>query len=149
VVVHDATFAPATGAIGGLGLIVLVFALVRVHEKAIAPALACLGLAYTIALLAHGRAVDQVAPLVACALLATGELAAWSIAERHPIDAERRVRTARALGVAGLAFGGLAVATLVVSLSATSAGGGLAWTTLGAAAAVAAVGLAAMLARQA
>jgi hypothetical protein len=143
------TFAPATAGFGGIGASLLGFALLRRHEEAIVPALASFGIAYTIALIAHGGDVDQRAPLVACALFLSGELAAWSIAERHGIAAERSVWTGRAVGVGGLALGGLAVATLVVGLSATQAGRGLAWTALGTAAAVAAVALASLLARRA
>jgi hypothetical protein len=149
VVSRDATAAPATGGIGGLGVLVIAYALVRGHEAAIAPALAVQVVGYTIALLVHGNAVDQGAPLVAVALLLAGELAAWSIAERDAITAERAVWSSRAVGVVGLAFGGLAIATLVVALSAAPAGGGLGWTVLGAAATVAAIGLATLLAPKA
>lgn len=130
-------------------MLVLAYALVRGHEAAVAPALAVQGLAYTIALLVHGHTVDQGAPLLAAALLLAGELGAWSIAERDGITAARRVWSSRAFGVSGLALGGLAIATLVVALSAAPAGAGLGWTVLGAAATVTAIGLAALLARRA
>lgn len=149
VVTRDATAAPATGGIGGLGLLVLAYALVRCQEAAIAPALAIQGLAYTLALLVHGRAVDQGSPIAAAALLLGGELAAWSIAERNAISAERSVWMSRAIGVAGITLGGFAIATLVVALSAAPAGGGLGWTVLGAAATVAAIALATVFARRA
>jgi hypothetical protein len=149
VVTRDATAAPATGGIGGLGLLVLAYALARSQVAAVAPALALQGVAYTIALLVHGRALDQGAPLVAAALLLAGELASWSISERDAIAAERSVWTSRGIGVTGLTLGGLAVATLVVALAAAPAGGGLGWTTLGAAATVAAIALATVFARRA
>lgn len=149
VVTRDATAAPATGGIAGLGLLVLAYALVRGREAPVAAALATLGLAYTLALLARGHAVDQGSPIVAAALLLAGELAAWSTAERDAITAERSVWTSRALGVAGLALGGLAIATLVVALSAAPTGRGLGWTTLGAVATVAAIALATVFARRA
>jgi hypothetical protein len=148
-VTRDSTAAPATGGLAGVGVLVLVYALVRGHEAAVAPSLALLGFGYTVATLAHGHGIDQAAPLVAVALLLAGELAAWSIAERDAITADRFVWSSRAVGVAGLALGGLAIATLVVALSAAPAGGGLGWTVLGAAATVAAIGLAAVLARRA
>ena len=56
---------------------------------------------------------------------------------------------ARAVGVGALVLRGLAVAALVVALSATSAGGGLAWTVLGSIAAVAVVALGVAVARRA
>ena len=149
VVTRDATAAPATGGIGGLGLLVFAYALVRGQVAAIAPALALQGAAYTIALLVHGRALDQGAPLVAAALLLAGELASWSISERDAIAAERSVWTSRAVGVTSLTLGGLALATLVVALAAAPVGGGLGWTTLGAAATVAAIALATVFGRRA
>ena len=149
VVMRDATAAPATGGIGASGLLVLAYALGRGRVAAVAPALAMQGFAYTIMLLVHGRAIDQGAPLVAAGLLLAGELAAWSISERDGIDAERRVWASRGIGVTGLTLGGLAVATLVVALAAAPAGGGLAWTTLGATATVAAIALATVFARRA
>jgi len=149
VVLRDATAAPVTGGIGALGLLVLAYALGRGRVSAVAPALAVQGLAYTIMVLVHGRAIDQGAPLVAAGLLLAGELAAWSICERDAIDEERRVWASRGIGVTGLTLGGLAVATLVVALAAAPAGGGLAWTTLGATATVAAIALATVFARRA
>jgi hypothetical protein len=148
VVAHDAVAAPATGGIGGLGMLVLAYALVRGEAAAIGPALGVQSVAYTIALLAHGRDVDQGAPIVAVTLLIAGELAAWSVAEHEAIPAERSVWTARTVGVAALVLGGLAVATLVVALSAAPAGGGLGWTMAGAVATVAAVALATGFARR-
>jgi hypothetical protein len=147
-VARDATAAPATGGIGGLGLVVLAYAVVRAQEAALVPALALQGVAYTIAVLVHGSETDQGAPLVATALLLAGELAAWSISERDAIPVERSVWTARATGVTGLTLGGLAVATLVVALAAAPAGRGLGWTTLGAAATVAAIALATVFGRR-
>jgi hypothetical protein len=149
VVARDATAAPATGGIGGLGLLVVAYALARAQVAAVAPALSLQGVAYTLALLVHGRSIDQGAPLVAAALLLAGELASWSIAERDAISAERSVWISRGIGVAVLTLAGLAVSTLVVALAAGPAGGGLGWTTLGAAAAVVAIGLATVFPRRA
>ena len=67
----------------------------------------------------------------------------------HRIAAERAVVAGRALALGALALAGLGTSALVVALAATSTGGGVAWTTLGAVAAVLAVALAVALARRA
>jgi hypothetical protein len=148
IVTRDPTAATATGGIGGLGLLVLAYALVRTQEAALGPALALQGVAYTIALLVRGGAIEPGAPLVSAALLLACELAAWSISEHDAIVVERSVRASRVTGLTGLTLGGLAVATLVVALAAAPAGGGLGWTTLGAVAAVVAIALATVFARR-
>jgi hypothetical protein len=78
----------------------------------------------------------------------SAELAWWSLAERHRIAAERAVMLGRAWSVAALVGGGLVAAAFVVGL-AGAPGGGLAWTLVGAVAAVLAIGVAAGLARRA
>lgn len=148
-VAHAVAAAPGTVAIGGLGALVLVLLLVRANAELVAWPVGLLGAAYTIALIVAGRSADDAAPLVAVGLLLCGELAAWSVDERLRIPAEGAVVRARALALGGLALGSLAVAALVVSLAAAPAGGGLAWTVLGAASAVAVVTLAVRLARRA
>jgi len=147
-VAHSVAAAPGAAAIGSVGALVLVFLLVRADAELVAWPIGLLGAAYTIALVVAGRSVDDAAPLVGVALLLCGELAAWSIDERLRIAAERAVVRARAFALAALAFASLAVAALVVSLAAAPAGGGLAWTVLGAASAVAVVTLAVRLARR-
>ena len=149
VVAHATTAAPGTGALGVIGALCLVWALVRSSLELVPWSLASLGTAYAIALLVHGAGVDDAAPLVAVGLLVCGELAAWSIDERFAIRAERAVVTTRAGALAGLAFGSLAAAALVIALASASTGAGLAWTVLGAAAAVGVVGIAVALARRA
>jgi len=85
--------------------------LVRADAELVPWPLACLGTAYAVALVVAGRAVDNAAPLVAVGLLLCGELAAWSIDERLRIPEERAVVRARALALAALALGSLAVAS--------------------------------------
>jgi hypothetical protein len=149
VIAHSTKAAPGTGALGGLGAALLVLLLVRADADLLPWPLACLGTGYAIALVVAGRAVDNAAPLVAVGLLLCGELAAWSIDERLRIPEERAVVRSRALALSALALGSLAVAALLVALAASPAGGGLAWTALGAASAVAVVALAVGLARRA
>jgi hypothetical protein len=149
VLAHSSAAVPATAGAGGLGAALLVVLLVRADAELIPWPLACLGAAYAVALVVAARAVDDAAPLVAVGLLLCGEFAAWSIDERLRIPEERAVVRARALALAALALGSLAVAALLVALAASPAGGGLAWTALGAASAVAVVALAVGLARRA
>jgi hypothetical protein len=87
----------------------------------------------------HHR-IDATAPLVAVLLLICGELSAWSFDERLPIRADPQLAWRRGAAVAALALAGLAVAAIVVALSAAPAIHGLAWTVAGAAAAVGAAG---------
>jgi hypothetical protein len=132
--------------IGAIGAMVLAFVLVRKRDDLLAWAVIPLGSAYTVSLVLHGSGVDGGAPLVAAGLLLCAELAAWSVDERFAIPAERAVVLARASALAALVVGSIVVATLVVALSLVPASG-LAWTVLGAAAAVGVVGLAVRVAR--
>ncbi|MEN3340749.1 MAG: hypothetical protein V7644_153 [Actinomycetota bacterium] len=135
----------ALGAVGGL---LLLLVLARGADEVLPWALAILGAAYTVSLVTHGSGVDEGVPLVAVGLLLSGELAAWSLDERHAIAAERKAVALRAGALALLAAAGLVAATVVVALSAAPAGEGLAWTVAGAAAAVLAVGVADRVARR-
>jgi len=132
---------------GAVGAVLLAFVLVRGMDELLPGALAALGAAYAVSLMLHGSAVDGTAPLVAAGLLVCGELAAWSLDERHAIAAERAVWLARAWALGALVAASVAVAGLVVSLS-LAPGNGLAWTVAGSAAAVLAVGLAVRLGRR-
>jgi hypothetical protein len=127
--------------------VLLLFALLRRANDVLPWAIVLLGVAYAIPLFVHGRAIDDAAPLVGAGLLLCSELAAWSFDERWRIRAERSVVVARGTAVALLVLAGLGASGLVVALAAAPVGGGLAWTVLGAAAAVLVVGLVARLSR--
>ena len=142
------SFAALVAAIGAFGAVLLAFVLVRRTDDLLPWALAVLAVAYTISLFVHGAAVDEAAPLVAAGLLLCGELAAWSLDERYAIAAERAVVLRRALALGALVLAGLGASAAVVAFTASSAGNGLAWTALGAAAAVLVVGVVARLARR-
>jgi hypothetical protein len=130
----------ATVGLGAIGAGLLVWALVAALPEVLPWTVICGGAAYGISLV--GKGVDGGAPLVAVGLLLVVELATWSIDERLPIKAEPAVARTRALGLGLLALGSLLVGGLLVALSGLGTGGGLVWTALGAAAAVAVVGLA-------
>lgn len=144
---HERLVAPATAAVGGLGALMLLWLLWRGEVELVVWPLGLLGVAYTIALVVRGSSVDDGAPLVAVGLLLCGELASWSIDERFAIPAERAVVVRRAVALALLTLSGLGVSALVVALSAAPAGSGLAWTVLGALAAIGAVGAGVVLGR--
>jgi hypothetical protein len=139
-VARASDLAGLVAATGLLGAVLLTAVLARGMEELLAWSLGVLGGAYTTSLAAHWGSVDQSVPLVAAALLLSGELAAWSLDERVRVKAEQGVFARRAGSVALLVGAGLAASAAAVAVSAAPAAHGLAWTTLGAAAAVCAVG---------
>ncbi|HEU5244986.1 MAG TPA: hypothetical protein VFU33_11345 [Gaiellaceae bacterium] len=130
-----------------LGAVLLGSALVF-GVRDLGAALFLAGGTYVAAVASAGDGVDGSAPLVATLLLLCGELSAWSVDERLEIRAAPPLARRRGAAVAVLALAGLAVATLVVALSAVPPNHGLAWTVLGAAAAVGAAGTGIWVARR-
>ena len=122
-----------------LGALLLVAALV-LDGRGLGAALFLAGATYVATVAAAGHSTDASAPLVAVLLLLCAELSAWSLDERLGIRAEPALVWRRGAAIATLGFAGLAVATLVVALSAVGPNHGLVWTVLGATAAVAAAG---------
>jgi hypothetical protein len=122
--------------------------LARGVDDLIGSSILLLGAAYVLAIYAGSRELDQAVPLVAAGLLACGEFATWSLEERLPVAADRGLLVARARAVAALVGAGLGASALVLAVSAAPVGGGLAWTVLGAAAAVVALAVVARLARR-
>ncbi len=132
---------PVTAFVPGLVLGGLLFLVAIVFDgRGLGAALFLAGATYVAAVVAAGSATDASAPLVAVLLLLCGELAAWSLDARLEIQAAPALALLRGAAVATLGLSGLAVAALVVSLSAVGPNHGLAWTLLGAAAALAAAG---------
>jgi hypothetical protein len=140
---HVAYFAPAAG----LGTLLLVGAL-AFRVRSLGPALWIASASYVVAVVVAGHRIDPAAPLVAVLLLLCGELSGWSLDERWAIRSEAGLAWRRGAAVGILALAGLAVATLVVALSAVPASHGLAWTVAGAAAAVGAAGTGVWVARR-
>lgn len=130
-----------------LGAVLLGVALVFGGEG-LGAALFLAGGTYISAVAAAGDQVDGGAPLVAALLLLCGELSAWSVDERLEIRAEPELAWRRGAAIAVLALAGIAVAALVVALSAVPPNHGLGWTVLGAAAAVGAAGMGMWVARR-
>jgi hypothetical protein len=132
---------PAVAFVPGLAIGVLLLVVALVFDgRGLGAALFLAGATYVVAVATAGAGTDASAPLVAVLLLLCGELTAWSLDERLEIQAEPALARRRAAGIATLGLSGLAVAALVVALSAVGPNHGLGWTVLGAAAAVAAAG---------
>ncbi|MDX6486524.1 MAG: hypothetical protein QOF43_1677 [Gaiellaceae bacterium] len=144
---REAALAGVVAILGTFGGLLLLFVLVRRTEELLGWALAAAGIGYAIATIAHGTHVDESAPIVGVGLLLCGELTTWSLDERFGIACERGLLRSRALALATLALVSLGASALVLSLAAAPIGGGLAWTILGAGAAVLVVAVAARLAR--
>ena len=130
-----------------LGTMLLLVALVY-RGHGLGAALFVAGATYVAAVAAAGERVDASAPLVAVLLLVCGELSAWSLDERWAIRFDGAVSLRRGVAVGILALAGLAVAALVVALSAVPPSHGLAWTVAGAVAAVGAAGTGVWVARR-
>jgi hypothetical protein len=135
--------APVLLFLGGWGLLLLLLVLVRGLDDLLGTAILFVGVCYVVGLIVGRHPLDEGAPLVAGALLLCAELATWSLEERFPVRVDRRLRLARAGAIGVLVGGGLLASGLVLAVSATSLGGGLAWAVLGTASAVLAVGVAA------
>jgi hypothetical protein len=138
---------PITLTLGAIGALLLGFVLVRGLLDLLGSAVLMVGAAYVLALFAGHHALDEAAPLVAAALLVCTELAAWSVDDRPRVHADRGLAAARARAVSLLVLCGLGVSALVLAVALAPAGGGLAWTVLGAAAAVGVVAVIGRLAR--
>jgi hypothetical protein len=130
-----------------LGAVLLVAALLF-RGRGLGAALFVAAATYIAAVAAAGDHTDASAPLVAVLLLLCGELAAWSVDERLEIRPEPQLVWRRGAAITVLALAGLAVAVLVVALSAVPSSHGLALTMLGAAAAVGAAGTGIWVARR-
>jgi hypothetical protein len=139
---------PLTGTLGGIGAALLVLMLVRGLDDLLASSVFLLGGCYVLGLFAGHHPLDERAPLVAAALLASAELATWSLEHRRPVPAAQQVVLARLGALSLLVLAGLAASALVLVASAAPVGRGLAWTLLGSVAAVLAVGVTARLARE-
>jgi hypothetical protein len=131
----------------GLGAVLLGVALVF-RGRGLGAALFLGGATYVAAVASAGAGVDAGAPLVAVLLLLCGELSAWSVDERLSIGAEPQLAWRRGAAISTLALAGLAVAALLVALSAVPSNHGLGWTVLGAAAALGAAGTGIWVARR-
>jgi len=111
-------------------------------------AVVAIGGGYVLARSGHGTA-DGWAAVVGVALLATAELATWSIEHDARIHVERAVTRRRLATLAALVVGALLLDVFVVASAAVAGPSGLLLAIVGVAAAVASVALVARLVRTA
>jgi len=138
---------PVTLFLGGAGALLLGLVLARGLDELLGSALLLLAASYVLGLLVGRHSLDDAAPLVGASLLLCAELATWSLELRFRVALEPALRLQRVRAAGLLVFAGLAAASLVLVVAATSIGGGLAWAMLGSAAAVGAIALAAFVRR--
>jgi hypothetical protein len=136
------------GSLGAVGVLVAAAAIVIGWEGLIAPALVLLAGEYVGSLYARGGGPDRWSLLVAVALLAFGELCAWSIQLRVKVAPERAVVAARVGSLAALLAGSAAAAALVFATAGLPRASGIEWSALGTAAAVGVLSLIAALSRR-
>lgn len=115
---------------------------------AVPVAVALLAAGYAALLGLEGETLDARAPLVAAALLATSELAYWSLELRPGLTDEAGASLRRLSLLAGLALAVVTLGTGLLALAEGVAASGSTLVLLGAAAAVGAVGLLALAARR-
>ena len=123
------------GAIGGLAMILLAFALVRAHPALIAPALVLLGGEFAALFLVRRGTVDVRAPLYGAAFFLVAELA-FAALELRAGTPDPGLGSRRAAVVAGLALGGIVLGTVALAAASVPVEGGLGLEAVGVAAAV-------------
>ena len=134
-------------AVGAVALALGVLGFVRPWPGLVAGAVATTGAAYAVALGLGSREVDEWAPLVAAGVFVAAELGFWSI-EPSAASSERVVVVRRVLFLVAAAFVVGLLGSLLLYV-ASGASGGVGLESLGVAAAVATLGVVAVLARRA
>ena len=135
-------------AVGGLGLVVFAYALVRGRAWALPWVVVALGAEYAGSLFLPEREVERSAPLFAAGFLLLAELAYWSLELRAPLSPEPGMLERRGALVAATAVGGMLLAAVALAATAVPLGGGVLGDVLGVAAAIGAFGLVAWLAER-
>jgi hypothetical protein len=125
---------------GVLGWVLLGVALLW-QGAVLTPALVGLGLPAALLVVQHQHTVAMIVPAAAL-LVATGELAGWSLDRRSVVPEASAVTARRLAATAGLTAGAAAVAGAVLALSGLPAPGGALPLVVGVTAAVAIVALA-------
>jgi ABC-type Fe3+-siderophore transport system permease subunit len=133
---------------GGLGVLFLVYALVRGRASVVPWSLVALGGAYAGSLFLPERGIDREAPLVAAAFVLLAELAYWTLELGTPIEPEPGMLGRRVGVVAAATLGALVVAAAVTVAATVQVGGGVPADLLGVAAAVGALAIVTWLAQR-
>jgi hypothetical protein len=134
------------GALGGLGVALLVLGAALRLAEALPLGIALVGAEYGLFIALGDETVRLGVPLVAGALIAAAELG-YSAVEPPLVRAPLGIKLRRAARLLALVAGGVAVSALVLAAAVADVGGSAGVQLIGLAAAVAAVGLLAVLAR--
>jgi hypothetical protein len=126
----------------------LVVTLVAGRPEGVAVALLLLGAAYATTLVVDDLPLDGRSAIVGAALLAIGELAHLSLGARSAVTQEAGAAAHRVAWIAVLALGAMALCGVVLAVADLLQTGGIAIEVVGVAAALAAVGLLVLAARQ-
>jgi hypothetical protein len=138
---------PVAG-LGAAAAAVLTATLAVRRPEGVALALLLLGAAYAVTLVVDDPPLDTRAAIVGAALLATGELAHLSLGARTAVTQEAGAVAHRVAWIAVLALGAMALGSAVLAIADLLRTGGIAIEVVGVAAAVGAVGLLVVAARE-
>jgi len=138
---------PVAG-LGAAAAAVLTATLAVRRPEGVALALLLLGAAYAVTLVVDDPPLDTRAAIVGAALLATGELAHLSLGARTAVTQEAGAVAHRVAWIAVLALGAMALGGAVLAIADLLRTGGIAIEVVGVAAAVGAVGLLVVAARE-
>jgi hypothetical protein len=134
---------------GALALGLLALGLVANWPAPLGPALMLLGAEYAVHFAAYGDSLDKGAPVYAAGLVLTAELAYWSLEPpRVAAWTEYGLLLRRLAHLVAVCSAAAALAALVIVVAASGGGGGVALEAVGAAAAVGAVAVVAVLVRR-
>jgi hypothetical protein len=142
------TAARPVAGLGAAAAVLLVATLVVRRAEGIAAALLLLGAAYAVTLVLDDPPLDARAAIVGAALLAIGELAHLSLGARSAVTEEAGAAAHRIARIAFLVLGAMALGAAVLALADLLRTGGIAIEVVGVAAALAAVGLLVLAARE-
>jgi hypothetical protein len=134
--------------LGAAALALLALGLAGRWRAPVGVGLALFGAQYAVLFTAHGRSLDEAAPVYAAGFLLVAELAYWSLERRAAAWTEHGLLLRRLAHLLGVCFAAAALAALVLVAAASGGGGGVALEALGAAAAVGAVAVVAVLVRR-
>jgi hypothetical protein len=134
--------------LGTAALAFLVVGLAGRWRSIVGLGLIVLGAQYAVLFGDQGRSLDEATPAYAGGFLLVAELAYWSLERRVAAWTEQGLLLRRLGHLLGVCFAAAALAAVVLVAAASGGGGGVALEALGAAAAVGAVAVVALLVRR-
>lgn len=134
--------------VGGIGVLLVLLAVVRARGSLVAWGLVALAAAYAGGLAGRAGPIDGGAPLVATGLLLVAELGYWSVELARTGREEPAVALRRLAALAALAVGALALAATVLAATAMPLSSSGLWNAVGITSAAAVLALIARLAQK-